>query len=265
MSKGKEGNSPTNSYPTTPAKQPRSMTQESSSGSPESPLPGRFRKTLEKRVREEKGDEQRRQEQASDYKPSPKIARTFTDFLSPLKPVPPRLATAPQITNWESLFDKNLCIGTNHHGTAAEGFLIENLALMKARGFQTLIIEHLTQAEHQRDMDEFVENGTMSEPLEGYISQLSKDFLEGPFENDTGFIKSAKEYNFLEVVKAAQKAGLKIICAEKSIEDYEGSDRSSGENRILNLNTRIKEIVEKTKNIGKWVAFVGIGHVYRKI
>lgn len=232
-----------------------------SSSDEELPLSSQVMGAIQKSVDNYQTPDQKLQE-------SPKNQKSVqVNFLSPVKPTPKRVTTSDQKGKWEDLLKCNLCIGENHHGIAAKKFLIQNFKMLKTEGYESIIIEHLPADELQSDMDNFVagDNKTaqMSARLENKINELSNNFLEGIFEKDLNFIEESKKYNFATLVKAAKYEGLKIICAEKSVADYEAKDRFIGRERVKNLNNLIKAKVTETK-LGKWIAFVGIGHIYER-
>ena len=139
------------------------------------------------------------------------------------------------------LLDGNFCVGENHKDISPKRFLIENMSTFKERGFSVLFMEHLAA---DRDLGK-------------RLSNLDFYHMEG----------KSSEYNFTNVVKAAQENGIEIVNLEESNEIYK--KYKDGPERMVSLNYNAREVIEKkeqevfegTGKALKWLAFVGSAHL----
>jgi len=138
------------------------------------------------------------------------------------------------------LLNGNFCVGEAHADISPKRFLIENMSTFKERGFSVLFMEHLAA---DRDLGERL--GSL----------------------DFQYMDNKSEYNFTNVVKAAQDNGIEIVNLEESNEIYKRYRNNS--ERMVSLNYNAREVIEKkereflddTGNALKWFAFVGFTHL----
>jgi hypothetical protein len=139
------------------------------------------------------------------------------------------------------LLEGNFCVGEAHQDISPKRFLIENMKTFKKSGFSVLFMEHLAA---DRDLDERLSN------------------LDFHYMDD-----KSSEYNFTNVVKAAQENEIEIVCLEESNDIYH--EYKDGAKRMVSLNYNAREVIakkeqeflEETRNALKWFAFVGSAHL----
>jgi hypothetical protein len=167
------------------------------------------------------------------------------------------------VRSWKTLFDGNLAIGENHDEIAAKKWLIQNMGRFKAEGYDTIFMEHLSQKEHQYQIEEYYKSDEMSEELASDLERLNVGH-RNDLSVDRVYYSEWKKYNFKTIIGAAKSVGIKIIGLEKSMRAYHEEGR--GYSRTLTFNDRAKKIIEETVNSeagagSKWIAFVGLSHL----
>lgn len=139
------------------------------------------------------------------------------------------------------LLDGNFCVGEDHKDISPKRFLIENMSTFRERGFSVLFMEHLAA-----DWDLGARLRSLDEKHMGNTSQ---------------------EYNFTNVVKAAQENEIEIVNLEESNQIYK--KYKDGPERMVSLNYNAREVISEkerefladTGNALKWLAFVGSAHL----
>ncbi|WPN48156.1 MULTISPECIES: membrane-targeted effector domain-containing toxin [unclassified Pseudomonas] len=156
----------------------------------------------------------------------------------------------------KTLFKKtpNLVIGEQHASVGSKQLLIENMEVLAKQEVKTLYMEHLLTDFHQADLDIFNKGGAMSEDLESYLKQLD----QGHGTDPTG------QYNFLEVVKAAQKNHIRIQAIDCAASyQSKGITGASSTYRQEMMNYFAKTVIDAdqvAKGPHRWVALVGESH-----
>lgn len=192
-------------------------------------------------------------------------------------------------SNWKNILNCNICIGEDHEKLSSKKFLIQNMELFAKKGYKFLILEHFIQDIHQESFDKVFYNGSiLDEKIVNYARKLDEDFLELPSSKETPvegedfyislFYEQKRFFNFEQLIKAAVKFGIKIICAEKDILSYNARsasmpkenitpymlEKNFGSERLKALNWNIKKIVKELETESespKWLALVGNSHV----
>ena len=139
------------------------------------------------------------------------------------------------------LLNGNFCVGEAHQDISPKRFLIENMSKFKERGFSVLFMEHLAE---DHNVDE-------------RLSSLDTFHMDN----------KSSEYNFTNVVRAAQENEIEIVCLEESNDIYH--QYKDGPERMVSLNYNAREVIAKkerefhddTGNVLKWFAFVGSAHL----
>ncbi|MFT7098687.1 MAG: hypothetical protein ACJAS6_000552 [Rickettsiales bacterium] len=177
-----------------------------------------------------------------------------------IPPEMPKLEKRPEselrLNEWKTLLNESFCLGENHQDVAAKKFLIENMQNFQCAGYEVLFMEHLTQEEHQHLINGYFQENClakdMPKDLESYLRRQDKghSFLGDP----------DKQYNFVEIVRSAKKAGIRIVCLEKNVADYEVKNKE-GPNRMKSLNEHTVKLVRKENPDLKYIAFVGNAHL----
>ena len=188
------------------------------------------------------------------------------------------------VGKFSELLGNNFIIGETHQHTSPKKFLIQNMSLLKDRGFNTLFLEHLCTREHQ---------GPLNDLYNSPAQQLPEKFKNYLIGQDKGFDHGHNaEYGFLKLVESAIDNGVKIIALEANMAIYKGEldlglldirepHRKAGTKRTGRLNIielpckagpprtallnyiaahRIKEYAQNNPG-KKWFSLVGEGHV----
>ncbi len=154
------------------------------------------------------------------------------------------------------LFSENLCIGERHSDLSSKRFLIENMVRFKEEGYEILFMEHLFYDSAMQDALDFYfassESSSMPTDLEDYLKVL-----------DDGFQIEDSDYNFLELVKAAKVAGIRIVGLDNETSYAMGHTEfgSHGIERAKGLNYAAKQIIEREGANRKWLALMGNTHI----
>jgi len=162
--------------------------------------------------------------------------------------------------SWEELLGGNICIGEKHSDVAPKKFLIQNMPLFRESGFTVLFLEHLSVKEHSELLDQYFATGEMPEVLETKLSKLDEGH-KSPWPDE----KKSEEwrnYNFTEIVKAAQQNGIKVIPLEESEKSWRGLGlirEKAMRAAVFSLNA--KKVIDQHADGSKWLALVGSTHL----
>jgi len=186
--------------------------------------------------------------------------------------IPVSVPDVPIERSWNSFldYDRNLVIGEAHADITPKQFLVENMRLLKSKGFNTLFMEHLTQKEHQHLIDYYFKESEreifkelereMPPELMEYLDDLTKGQMDR--EESRDYLDNVSKYNFRTIIEEAKKAGVRVVCLETSLKDYKGDSYKSGVARTQHFNTNAVGIIEEAMGEfgGKWMAFTGNTH-----
>lgn len=190
------------------------------------------------------------------------------DYLN-LKAKQKSIVAVPNPT-WENLFDSSFILGENHTSISPKKFLVQNMALLKKRGFNAIFIEHLDSA-LDTDIAEYQKSFAKSCPQ---TPEQLKDGLAVPNHHLSSFLFQLKGaspeqvelykeqsalYDYNEVVRSATKEGIMVIPIDDKTVYYEAKQRD----RIVGLNARAVKCIEKELERDpelKFLAFVGAAH-----
>jgi hypothetical protein len=146
-----------------------------------------------------------------------------------------------------------LVLGEVHAATAGKKLLIDSMKILAREKVRTLYTEHLLTDYHQADLDTFSQTGSLSPALESYLRVL-----------DEGYGFAAHEpYSFTQVMKAAQRNGLRIQAIDCTASYRQsGMDNSSGKVRQEMMNFYAHTVIraDQSARPGKWIALVGNSH-----
>lgn len=148
-----------------------------------------------------------------------------------------------------------LVIGEAHHSIPSKQLLIDNMPLLKARGVETVYLEHLLHDLHQKDLDAYFRSpagAPMPEPLKDYL-----DWVDGGHKTDP-----SGTYTFLRVVEAAKQHRVRPVAidvlASYMVDGMEGTNV-----RTVMMNFQAQEIINAYQALSpgtKWIALVGNSH-----
>lgn len=150
-------------------------------------------------------------------------------------------------------------IGEIHEHKSPKQFLIDNMPLLKSQGVTTLYMEHLLHEHHQALLDEYMKSSADA-PIPKKLEIYLRYHDERRGLNDTA--------TFTGIVKAAKQNGIRIVAidseASYQIVGSNIGDRQSlriEKDRYSAMNISMLERVREHSDGGKYVAFVGSGHV----
>ncbi len=187
--------------------------------------------------------------------------KEFFKSLSPLRVDTPANITIHS-TNQEilkSLLSKYqaIVIGESHPDPVPKRFIVENVTFLKSLGVTTLYLEHLCFDSIQEDLDTYFtqpSGSQMPTTLDEYLKFL-----------DSGFkISEMGPPGFLELVKSAKEAGIKVVAIDTEASydaGYSSFGGSQGADRMIGMNYQCKLIYEKRKPEGKAIFLVGSAHM----
>src|SRR3989338_5385536 len=172
-----------------------------------------------------------------------------------------------RVREWRDLLDGNFVLGENHEDISPKKFLIQNMRLLKDRGYDILFMEHLTQAEHQRLLDAYCNADEMQKELELYLNDLNEGHMNEDFREST-YREQKGEFNFRTIVEGAKAAGIKVVALEVDIKSYRFRHTGNQE-RMIHFNSQVCDVVfseeERFLEIHgrkpKWLALVGNTHL----
>ncbi|KAB0498774.1 membrane-targeted effector domain-containing toxin [Pseudomonas vancouverensis] len=184
-----------------------------------------------------------------------------------LPPRPPIPQMHPQTEGYDILkriFNnaRGLVVGESHADIGSKQFLIENMGWLARNNVKTLYMEHLFTDFHQVDLDLFGKTGLMSKGLELDLARLDAGHITDPLER----------YNFLELVRAAQRHGVRVqaidCMASYRLGGMELFTPEGGRlldplarQKMMNFYARgVIRADQASRGVHKWVALVGNTH-----
>ncbi|AZF07198.1 membrane-targeted effector domain-containing toxin [Pseudomonas sp. R5-89-07] len=182
----------------------------------------------------------------------------------PRPPVPQLPANASTSDALRTLLrnDRAIVFGESHASVGSKQLLIDNMAVLAEADVKTIYLEHLLTDFHQAALDVFHETGFMSEKLRRYLQNL--DF--GHVTDRLG------QYNFLELVKAAQANKIRIQSLDcmasyrlqgLTAPSVEGQQLANNAPRQAMMNYYASTVIradQAARGAHKWVALVGNTH-----
>lgn len=146
-------------------------------------------------------------------------------------------------------------VGEEHRSTSSKRFLIKNMDLLKKEGVTTLLLEHLYSETMQADLDDYFNHpdDPMPKALEAYLKR-----------QDSGHLIQDNNYGFTALVKAAAKAGIRVLAIDTEASykaGVEGTSGAQGPQRTLAFNYQAQEIIKNEQIEGKFVGLIGHSHV----
>ncbi len=165
-----------------------------------------------------------------------------------------------QKVGWSNIFDHNLVIGEVHHHLTPKRFLIENMGLLKEKGYNVIFLEHIDQQEYGSDLRS-LQNNIFSDKIRDKLSRMDSGFMEH-LRDDLKTI-----YNFTAVVNAAMKHGIEVVGLDVDEENWR--KYKSGEYRMCYFNDNARNVIldkgkeykNNQKKDPKWLCLVGSGHL----
>jgi hypothetical protein len=158
---------------------------------------------------------------------------------------------------WKDLLKGSICMGEIHWDVAPKKILIKNMPLFARSGFTVLFMEHLSVEEHSKLLDQYFDTGEMPEVLKTKLSALDEGHKEPSGDVEKG--QEWDKYNFTEIVKAAQRNGIRVIPLEESEESWGRLDKGGAiRSAVFSLNA--KKVIDQHAG-SKWLALVGSSHL----
>ncbi|MHC8402624.1 membrane-targeted effector domain-containing toxin [Pseudomonas sp. MDT1-17] len=181
----------------------------------------------------------------------------------PTRPPMPELAPASDgKTIIHSVLEdaRGLVVGESHSEIGSKQFLIDNMETLARRNVKTLYMEHLLTDFHQVDLDSFFDNKVMPASLEKYLEGLDAGHITDPL----------KRYTFLELVKAANKNGVRVQAIDcmasyrvNGMRFAPGEFHAGSTARQKMMNFYSREVIradQAARGTHKWVALMGNSH-----
>lgn len=183
----------------------------------------------------------------------------FFDHIEPKKINP--------LSNLHDLLSSNFILGECHHGISPKNFLIQNMQLFT--GF-TIFVEGLYYDKHQKDLDDFCLNpeSKLSPTLFLHLHNLNT----ANFPEYDGYCLSKRwlDNNYIKLIIAAKKAGIRIVGAdiskshEKTLKDMSMYPSTWTKNRLRFFNFLTTQIIHEemkgNDSDGKWILLTGLFH-----
>ncbi len=149
-------------------------------------------------------------------------------------------------------------IGEESHGDlGSKRILIENMKHLKEAGVTTLFMEFIEYDGGQKALDNYFNSKNPDSDIPPEVASILKE------QDDHYGFKQKDSPGFLDVVRAAKSAGIRIVGLESEASSLAGysSSGSEGTERLGALNYNAKMIIDKEKGHGKFIALMGVGHV----
>lgn len=146
---------------------------------------------------------------------------------------------------------QGVCAGEYHRDSCPKRFLIDYMETLRDLGVKTLFMEDFLYDVHQELLDHYFEKPFAEVPL------ILKACLEdNPYEFES-------PYTLVDVLKAAKRCGIRIVGIDTSVANEVGTSddgKPDPMERVKAMNFVAKQIIEKEKGDGKYLAFMGIAH-----
>lgn len=168
--------------------------------------------------------------------------------------------TTPQATlnHWfENNHVEGVFIGEFHDNGASKSFLIENMQRLKEAGVTTLFMEFVEYDGGQKALDAYFQSKDPKMDIPPEVKVILQEYDDHFHFEDKGIP------GFMDLVRAAKAAGIRIVGLESEASSLAGYSRtgSGGAERLEALNYNTKVIIDKEKGDGKFIALMGTSHV----
>lgn len=182
-------------------------------------------------------------------------------MITALKESAKATADRAQINDLSDLLRAPFCVGECHEDISPKAFLIANMNIFKAEGFEVLFMEHLSKDPEYKYEESEIKNS--KSPLRKKLLSLDEGHM-GEFGG-----KLPDEINtYTGVVTAAMEAGIKVIPLEISDENYR--ENPEGQGRMISLSKQAQGVIEfesekyfrENERPLKWIAFIGSAHLH---
>jgi hypothetical protein len=186
----------------------------------------------------------------------------------PERTIPPLAGDATPEAVLETLLahtSTGIVIGEVHHHINSKRFLIDNMERMSGLGVETLFLEHLFFDVDKKDLASYLQSppgSAMPDALKSRLAALDRQQLWATVADET--LKA--RYCLSKVVEAAKQAGLQVVPIDctASYNVYRsglGASASDEKIRYQVMNYLADKCITGRDLPGKWLAFVGSGHV----
>ena len=147
-------------------------------------------------------------------------------------------------------------LGEAHSCSASKRLLVKHMDELKRQGVSTLFLEHLCADSHGSALDDYL-RAPAGSPMPARLAA----YLKLQDRGNTAFGQAPSRYGFVDLVKAAKDAGIKVVPLDTAA-TYSASEQD-GDLRIRVMNFYAAERIRLEEPPGKWVAFVGSAHATR--
>lgn len=152
---------------------------------------------------------------------------------------------------------QGLFLGELHRYPDSKKFLIEHMDLFKSMGVTTLFLENFPYDFLQPHLD-------------GYLTSSSDEIptlVQACFSYADYLSDASEPFTFLNLLKKAKAAGIRIVALDTNISIATGLDHATmqfGPERAQGMNYSAKQIIEHEKGDGHYLALIGNGHCWSK-
>lgn len=181
-------------------------------------------------------------------------------FAAPSLPPRPPIVVPASNSRPKALFrslyahSQGLVVGEVHSELGSKRLLIDHMAQLARQKVRVLYLEHLLSDFHQVDLDAFHRTGTLSRSLQDYVHALDRAHATDP----------DRRYTFLEVLRAAQKHGVRIQaidCMVSYRQAWLHPPTQPVRQQMMNYYAhRIIHADQAAHGPQKWIALVGNSH-----
>lgn len=184
-----------------------------------------------------------------------------------------QLKKASVVTCLEDLLDDHLVIAESHPDFTSKNFLIKNMARFAKAGF-TLVIENLF-LDNQEDMDKYFYNKRYKLMGENEVTLARiNENLQYAMRQRHGWSSAAefkaldarwKLHTYNEVIKAAKKAGVRIVAGETQFvhdicEEIANTQEEDKTSRLKFFNYTVYQIIQGLLKTNKALILTGAEH-----
>lgn len=162
---------------------------------------------------------------------------------------------ATDVENLTAAYQKfqGLCIGETHFDVAPKKFLVDNMQVLRDLGVRTLFMEDYMYDVQQTLLDHYFETPGAEPPhlLEAYQERWDELYeFEAP-------------YTYMDILRKAKQCGIRIVGIDTSVSNEIDSSLAGNPDpmaRMRGMNFAAKQIIDREKGSGKYLAFMGQCH-----
>lgn len=145
--------------------------------------------------------------------------------------------------------NKGILVGGIYENPIYKHLLQEQMQNFSSMNVKTLFLQHCCYDTLQAELDEF------------FHTKEASPFLENFLKNGCGILD--EKMNDYDMVKSAVDAGIRPVGLKRSraLDSDDSTFENSTKNCLLEFNVGAVEIINKYKEVGKFVALIDLGHL----